>query len=84
MLSTGLRSMREIAMDEALPFARQGTPQAGSDWRDIASLLLAFPALKTKQGDVLGQLRAHNASDAVINEWNATVQREILPDNDEY
>ena len=30
--------------------ARRGQPKAGTDWRDLAMLLLTFPELKKEQG----------------------------------
>ncbi|MFZ4677339.1 MAG: hypothetical protein ACOYM4_16890 [Nodosilinea sp.] len=35
---------------------RRGKPKAGTDWRDIAMLLLAFPELKRDPGPVPQQL----------------------------
>ncbi len=32
--------------------ARRGQPKAGTDWRDLAMLLLTFPELKKEQGAV--------------------------------
>lgn len=64
--------------------ARHGQPKAGSDWRDIATLLLIFPSLKNAQGEVDHRLEANNASEHVIAEWRSIVEREILPDNEEY
>lgn len=64
--------------------ARHGRPKAGSDWRDVASLLLAYPHLKAGEGEVLDRLRANGAIDAAIREWHSVVQSEIQPDSDEY
>jgi len=64
--------------------ARRGTPKSGSDWRDIATLLLRFPELKVFDGDVLKRLHDHMSGEAVIQEWLDTVSREIIPDNEEY
>ena len=32
--------------------ARRGQPKAGTDWRDLAMLLLTFPELKQDEGSV--------------------------------
>ncbi len=64
--------------------ARQGQPKAGSDWRDIATLLLLYPPLKEFNGEVLNRLEANSASETAIGEWRAIVDQEIVPDNEEY
>jgi hypothetical protein len=61
---------------------RQGKPKAGSDWRDLAELLLTFPELKTAEGIVAERLRAAGASQEVIAAWKELVAQEILPEDD--
>ena len=36
--------------------ARRGQPKAGTDWRDLAMLLLTFPELKNEMGAVSEEL----------------------------
>ncbi len=62
---------------------RRGQPKAGSDWRDLATLLLTFPDLKTYEGPVAGCLRAAGASKAVWAAWNELVAQEILPEDED-
>lgn len=63
--------------------ARRGKPKAGTDWRDLAMLLLAFPDLKSNSGKVIEILRTLEASDEVKNEWRDLVAQVIgLPDDD--
>lgn len=61
---------------------RQGRPKAGSDWRDVAELLLTFPELKTPEGAVAERLRVAGASAEVFVAWNELVAQEILPEDD--
>src|SRR5947207_3499789 len=51
-----------IAGKVAAYLRRRGKPKAGTDWRDLAMLLLAFPNLKTEEGPVAGALRAAGSS----------------------
>ena len=63
--------------------ARRGTPKAGTDWRDLAMLLLTFPELKSESGAVSEQLRQLTASAEVMNEWRDLVSQKIsLPEDD--
>ncbi|GAB4504968.1 MAG: hypothetical protein Fur0043_19630 [Anaerolineales bacterium] len=63
---------------------RRGQPKSGTDWRDIAMLLLAFPELKQKDGLVTECLKAENAEEDVINLWNELVEQEIQSTDDEF
>ncbi len=56
---------------------RRGQPKSGTDWRDLAMLLLAFPELKQSDGLVLERLKAENAGDDVINLWRDLAAQEI-------
>jgi hypothetical protein len=63
--------------------ARRGNPKAGTDWRDLAMLLLTFPDLKSESGAVSEKLRLLTASEEVMNEWRDLVSQKIsLPDDD--
>lgn len=46
--------------------SRRGKPKSGTDWRDLAALLLRFPELKEK---VLETLQAKNVGEAVLETW---------------
>ena len=64
--------------------ARRGQPKAGTDWRDLAMLLLAFPALKSEAGAVGETLRALGVSAEVLNAWRELVAQELsLPDDED-
>jgi hypothetical protein len=57
--------------------ARRGKPKAGTDWRDLAMLLLAFPELKSELGPVSEKLQLLGASKEVMNEWRELVGQEL-------
>lgn len=63
--------------------ARHGQPKAGTDWRDLAMLLLTFPELKKDQGVVSEALASMKAGEEVMKAWNELVSQEIVePDDD--
>lgn len=63
--------------------ARRGNPKAGTDWRDLAMLLLTFPELKNESGVVSEKLRLLTASEEVMNEWRDLVAQKIsFPEDD--
>ena len=63
--------------------ARRGNPKAGTDWRDLAMLLLTFPELKNESGAVSEKLRLLAASEEVMNEWRDLVSQKIsFPEDD--
>lgn len=59
---------------------RRGRPKAGTDWRDVAMLLLAFPDLKTQEGEVLDKLTAAGADPEVLATWRELVAQDIRPE----
>ncbi|HZU36150.1 MAG TPA: nucleotidyl transferase AbiEii/AbiGii toxin family protein, partial [Gemmataceae bacterium] len=63
---------------------RRDRPKAGSDWRDLAMLLLRFPELKTEEGLVAERLRAAGVTEDVMASWREWAARKIVPaDEDE-
>ena len=46
--------------------SRKGTPKSGTDWRDIAILLLRFPSLKD---EVTETLITKNIGEAILETW---------------
>ena len=63
--------------------SRRGQPKGGTDWRDLAMLLLAFPELKNENSAVAERLRAANASDEVMQVWREIVAQEIRPTDED-
>jgi hypothetical protein len=63
---------------------RRGQPRSGTDWRDLALLLLTFPALKDQPGEVNKRLRAAGVGDDVLAAWGELAGAEIRrPDEDD-
>lgn len=62
---------------------RRGSPKSGTDWRDIAMLLLAFPELKQETGMVGECLEGMGVETAVLDVWKELVSQEIRPFNEE-
>jgi len=62
---------------------RSGKPKAGTDWRDLANLLLTFPELKEEGGAVAERLRAAGADETILAAWRDVVAQEILPEEDD-
>ena len=63
--------------------SRRGKPKAGTDWRDLAMLLLAFPELKKETGEVKRILENSRADEAVMNVWRELVAQEIVLENED-
>jgi len=65
---------------------RRGHPKSGTDWRDLAMLLLTFPDLKRDPGPVTDRLQAMSASQDVLAAWKEFVAQEIKPadEDDEF
>ena len=62
---------------------RRGRPKAGTDWRDVAMLLLTFPELKREDGPVAERLRAMGVGEAVLTVWRDFVSQPIQFEDDE-
>lgn len=73
-----------IAAKVAAYANRRGQPKSGSDWRDIAFLLLAFPELKQHSGLVSEQLQKDGADQELLHIWQTLVDQEILLEDDEF
>jgi len=67
-------------------YQRRGRPKSGTDWRDIALLLLEFPQLKKRDGSVENRLKAAGADDTILAVWYELVEQEISfeEDDDEF
>ena len=69
-------------------YQRRGRPKSGTDWRDIAMLLLAFPELKRMTSPVTAHLQAAGVKPAIMAVWEEFVKQEIQPleedDEDEW
>lgn len=59
--------------------ARRGQPKSGTDWRDLALLLLAFPGLKDDPTEVAKRLDAAGAGARVLQAWRKLAAAPIEP-----
>jgi hypothetical protein len=62
---------------------RRGKPKSGTDWRDLAMLFLAFPALKSERGSVQDRLRAAGVEPEILDLWRELVAQEIEPEDED-
>jgi hypothetical protein len=77
-------SPAELIASKVMAYTRrQGKPKSGTDWRDIALLLLTFPELKQVSGDVLDRLQSANADEQIVAMWYELVAQEIAPEDDD-
>ena len=63
--------------------SRRGQPKSGTDWRDVAMLLLAFPNLKVESGPVSEILNSLGATEEEMKTWSEVVHQEINVPDDE-
>jgi Nucleotidyl transferase AbiEii toxin, Type IV TA system len=63
--------------------SRRGKPKSGTDWRDLAMLLLTFPELKAVAGPVSNVLAATHPDADHMNTWRELVAQEIREPNDD-
>ena len=63
--------------------ARRGQPKAGTDWRDLAMLLLTFPELKREESAVSAALKSIGAKDEVMETWRELVAQDIVEPGDD-
>ena len=74
----------ELIASKVISFhQRRGKPKSGTDWRDLAMLLLTFPELKSEAGEVAKRLHAANADAAIIHVWKDLVATEIEPPDED-
>lgn len=66
-----------IALKVIAYHLRRGQPKSGTDWRDIAMLLLTFPELKQERGLVTERLKAENAGEEIMKLWKELVNQKI-------
>ena len=62
---------------------RRGRPNSGTDWRDLALLLLAFPELRAADGPVPERLRALGVAPEVLDTWRILAAQEWTPDDED-
>ncbi len=62
---------------------RRGKPKSGTDWRDLAMLLLTFPELKFDKGPVHDSLQASAAEAEAFDLWRELVAAKIEMEDDD-
>jgi Nucleotidyl transferase AbiEii toxin, Type IV TA system len=60
--------------------SRKGKPKSGTDWRDIAELLLRFPDLK---GMIVQVLRAKNTGEPVLRTWAELASQDFQAEHED-
>lgn len=75
----------ELIASKVLAFQqRRGQPKSGTDWRDLAMLLLTFPELKQEHGPVAERLTTAGGGPEAFHVWRELVAQNIrLPDDEE-
>ena len=63
--------------------ARRGQPKSGTDWRDLAMLLLTFPELKKEEGAVNEALKLISTNEDVMRTWRQLAKEPLIPADDE-
>jgi hypothetical protein len=78
-------SPAELIASKVISFhSRRGKPKSGTDWRDIAILLLKFPELKTENGPVTKILIDRGIGHETLTSWREIVAEDIrLEDEDD-
>jgi Nucleotidyl transferase AbiEii toxin, Type IV TA system len=64
-------------------YARRGKPKSGTDWRDLAVLLLTFPELKSETSEVTAILQNSGANESVLQVWRELIAQEIELETDD-
>lgn len=60
-------------------YKRRGKPKSGTDWRDLAMLLLTFPELKQDTGPVVECLKKAEVDSTILKVWKDFVAEDIKP-----
>jgi hypothetical protein len=63
--------------------SRRGKPKSGTDWRDLATLLLRFPELKSESGKVSQILVDAGADESTLAVWRELVSQELTEEDDD-
>lgn len=64
--------------------SRKGKPKSGTDWRDLAVLLLQFPELKSETGEVGKILQRRGVNEKILDAWREIVAQDLqVEDEDE-
>lgn len=68
----------ELIVSKVISYhSRRGKPKSGTDWRDLAVLLLQFPELKNETGAVSEILRRRGADKRILEVWREIVAQKL-------
>lgn len=74
----------ELIVSKVISYqSRRGKPKSGTDWRDLAMLLVRFPEFKTVDGEVAKNLSLRNAGENAITFWAELVQQDFSIDDED-
>ncbi|MGB7069215.1 MAG: nucleotidyl transferase AbiEii/AbiGii toxin family protein [Pyrinomonadaceae bacterium] len=74
----------ELIVSKVISYqSRRGKPKSGTDWRDLAMLLVRFPELKVADGDVGKILLERNVDENAVKFWNDLVQQDFSLDDED-
>jgi hypothetical protein len=62
---------------------RRGSPKSGTDWRDLALLMLTFPELQSDPLPVMKSLKTAGASESALIAWRELAAEKIVPENED-
>lgn len=73
----------ELIVSKVMALARRrGKPKSGTDWRDLALLLLKFPEFKRQPDLIEDRLKVAGADSNVLATWRELAAQEILPEDE--
>jgi hypothetical protein len=77
-------SPAELIASKVVSFnARKGKPKAGTDWRDLAVLLLQFPELKSETSEVGKILRRRGVDEKILVAWRELAVQDLQVEDDD-
>ncbi len=77
-------SPAELVASKVISYeSRKGKPKAGTDWRDLAMLLLQFPQLKAEHGEVGEILTKRAVKESVLRAWREIVAQDLQLEKDD-
>jgi hypothetical protein len=74
----------EVVASKVRAFVRRkGKAKAGTDWRDLVEMLLAYPELKVQEGAVSQLLVKLESDPAVLQSWKSFVEQPMSAEEDD-
>lgn len=77
-------SPAELIASKVISFrSRRGKPKSGTDWRDLAVLLLKFPELKSETGEIADLLIKRGVEKEALNAWREIVAQDLQVEDED-